>query len=627
MPACRHGRLHAVNSDRFTLLDVSAVAAIFALPVAAGVISISLRTPLGRRLVALPSDERWHEAPTPLTGGFGIIAGLAAGAAAAVATGAIEPSSELYGILGGCMILFVAGLADDAFSLRPIVKIAAQVAAVAVVLASGMRVEIVDNDALGLAIALVWFVGMTNAFNLLDNMDALAATLAVVAATFFAIDALAVHENPTVAALSLSLLFACLGFLPFNVGRRGPSAVFMGDSGSQVVGFALAAFGIASTWAVAGSTFASILVPIVVLGVPILDTGLVAVMRLWEGRPILRGGRDHTSHRLVYRGLSESTAVAVLTAIAVALGATSLAYGLLDNSGLALVGVLVTFVLLVQFVSYLAEVERSPYAAEAIAERPLLLRIVVSPRRLVEVLLDFALVCAAFVGAYLLQVGPNGTSFERDLLVLSLPAVVAARYLGFILFGLYRRVWRYAGARDGAAIVGAVGASEIAAMAPVLALNELGHFPLSVFLVDFLLCSLLVGGARFAEHAFGGLLPSLIERSHVHRTLIVGAGRGGRSLLRELRETPGQQVVGFVDDDPALRGRRLQGSPVIGGCAAIERVLARTRPDAVLVTIPDAPLDRLDAIVRACKDAGVICRFVRRQLDLEPGAVLGAVVE
>jgi len=606
---------------------VSAVAATIALPTAAAVILLSLRTALGRRLVAEPTGDRWHEIPTPITGGFGIFGGLLAGSALAVATGAIEPSSELWGILGGCAILFVAGVIDDARSLGPVTKIGAQLAATAVVLAGGVRVEIVDNEALGLVIAVVWFVGMTNAFNLLDNMDALAATLAAIAAGFFAFDAIFVHDNPMVAALSLSLLFACLGFLPFNLGRRRPSAVFMGDSGSQVVGFALAAFGLASSWTVAGSTFASILVPIVVLGVPIIDTGLVAITRFRAGRPIHHGGRDHTSHRLVYRGLSEMSAVAVLATIAAALGATSIAYGVLDSSGLALVGVLVTFVLLVQFVSYLAEAERDPVAAHALAERPLALRIFVSPRRLLEVLLDFALVSAAFVGAYALQVGPNGTEFERKLLMLSLPAVVAARYLGFILFGIYRRVWHYAGARDGAAIVGAVAVSEVAAMAPVLAMNEFGHFPLSVFLVDFLLCSVLIGAARFAEHALGGVLGSLHERSRIERTLIVGAGRGGRSLLRELRETPGQHVVGFVDDDPRLRGRRLQGTPVVGGCAAIELVLARTRPDAVFVTIPDAPLDRLDAIVQACHERDVPCRFVRRHVDLLPEVVLGAVTE
>ena len=106
--------------------------------------------------------------------------------------------------------------------------------------------------------------------------------------------------------------------------------------------------------------------------------------------------------------------------------------------------------------------------------------------------------------------------------------------------------------------------------------------------------------------------------------LIVGAGRSGRSLLRELRETPGERVVGFVDDDPRLHRRRLLGVPVRGGTLDIERILATAQPDTVLVTIPQAPADRLDAVVRACAAAAVPCRFVRRETDLDPLVVLGA---
>jgi FlaA1/EpsC-like NDP-sugar epimerase len=109
--------------------------------------------------------------------------------------------------------------------------------------------------------------------------------------------------------------------------------------------------------------------------------------------------------------------------------------------------------------------------------------------------------------------------------------------------------------------------------------------------------------------------------------VIVGAGRAGRSLLRELRETPGQQVVAFVDDDLKLRGRRLQGVPVLGGSESMQSVLGAARPDTVLVTIPTAPRERLDSIVRQCAAAGVPCRFVRRDVDLDPHTVLGAAVK
>src|SRR6266480_96170 len=139
-------------------------------------------------------------------------------------------------------------------------------------------------------------------------MDGLAATLAAIACAFFAIDAYTVHPSHFVAVLSLGICFACLGFLPFNLRLRRPAAVFMGDSGAQVLGFALASLGLASSWTVAGSTVATLLLPVIVLAVPILDTTLVTIVRLLEGRPVYQGGRDHTSHRLVYQGLSEKRA-------------------------------------------------------------------------------------------------------------------------------------------------------------------------------------------------------------------------------------------------------------------------------------------------------------------------------
>jgi UDP-GlcNAc:undecaprenyl-phosphate/decaprenyl-phosphate GlcNAc-1-phosphate transferase len=598
---------------------MSAVAALPALPAAALAIILALRSPLVGRLTRAPGGERWRTETTPLIGGFGIFLGLLAGVATGLVTGAIEPSSELLGILAGCGVLFAAGLADDLLSLGPVAKIAAQIAATAIVLASGLSVELVENGALALVIAVIWLIGMTNAFNLLDNMDGLAATLAAIACGFFAIDAVTVHPSDTVLVLSLSLGLGCLGFLPFNIRPGRPAAVFMGDSGSQVIGFALAALGLYASWNVAGTTVATLLLPILILAVPILDTALVTVVRLLEGRPIAQGGRDHTSHRIVYRGLSERRALVLLAVISAALGATSLAYNVLDNARVAMVGVLLTFAGLVQFASFLADVERAPRAATSRLRSTL----VFHRRRLIEMLVDFALISAAFTLAYLLRLDGSGTVNQRHLFTVSLPVLLAARYAAFIPFGLYRGVWRYAGASDAARVVLAVAISEALAVAYLSATREFGDFPLDIFLIDGLLCIILIGASRFAERALERAFGSLRARGDRRRTVIVGAGRAGRSLLRELRETPGEHVVGFVDDDQRLRGRRLQGVPVLGGSESMERVLGAARPDAVLVTIPAAPRDRLDSIVNACAAAGVLCRFVRREIDLDPHAVLG----
>jgi UDP-GlcNAc:undecaprenyl-phosphate/decaprenyl-phosphate GlcNAc-1-phosphate transferase len=604
---------------------VKVLAAIAAGPAAAAAIWLLLRTRLAPRLGAKPRADRWHDRTTPMVGGIGIFAGILVGFWVAVAVDAAPASRELLAILGGCAILFVAGLLDDLFSLGPLPKLAAQLAAAGLVIGNGLTISgLISNDLLAGTVALIWLVGVTNAFNLLDNMDGLAATLAGIAAVFFAIDAVTVHPNDAVLALSVAIAVACLGFLPFNLRPRRSAAVFMGDSGSQVLGFALAALGLTASWKVAGTTVATLLLPILVLAVPILDTTLVTLVRLLDGRPVYQGGRDHTSHRLVYHGLSEKRAVVLLAVISAALGTTSLFYAVLDNAWVTLIGVLLTFALLVQFASVLSDVERAP---GYMRDRGWLRTFVANPRRLVESLVDFAIITASFAAAYYLRIQGSGTDYQRHIFLVSLAILLAVRYAAFIPFGLYRGVWRYAGARDAASVVGAVVISEVVAYLILDATQAWGAFPRSIFIIDALVCTLLVGISRFWERGFVRAVSSLTGRGERRRTLIVGAGRGGRSLLRELRETPGEQVVGFVDDDPRLLRRRLQGVPVLGGLTEIESTLARAKPDTVLVTIPDAPRERLGLVIDACTLADVPCRFVRRETDLDPRVALGATVD
>jgi UDP-GlcNAc:undecaprenyl-phosphate GlcNAc-1-phosphate transferase len=601
-----------------------ALAALVALPASVLTIWGLLQTPAARQVVAAPRADRWHTRSTPLLGGSGIVAGLLAAAGVALAAGLIPASRELGGILGGCAILYLAGLWDDVHRLPPLAKIGAQLGASALVLAAGVRVEIVSNDVAATALGVLWLVGMTNAFNLLDNMDGLAATLAAIACAFFAIDAYTVHPSHLVAVLALGVCFACLGFLPYNLRLRRPAAVFMGDSGSQVLGFALAALGLASSWNVAGSTVATLLLPVLVLAVPILDTTLVTVVRLLEGRPVTRGGRDHTSHRLVYQGLSDKRAVVLLGVVSAALGLTSLAYKVLDDTRITLAGVLITFAFLLQFGSYLADVNHPPAPEGATS---FLRSLLVHRRRLIEVLVDFALITASFTIAYIIRVEGTGTVWQRHIFNLSLPAILVARYVVFFAFGLYRGVWRYAGARDAGSIFSAVVLSEAAAFVFMWLTITWNGFPRGTYLIDALLCTMLIGASRFWERGVAHALRTLVARGAQRRTLIVGAGQSGRSLLRELRETPGERVLGFVDDDVALRGRRIQAVPVVGTLDQIGWLLGRLAPDAVLVTIPEAPRESLDAVVEACSRADIVCRFVRRQIDLDPSAVLGAAVE
>ena len=205
-------------------------------------------------------------------------------------------------------------------------------------------------------------------------------------------------------------------------------------------------------------------------------------------------------------------------------------------------------------------------------------KILLSPRRLVEVVVDFALISASFTIAYLLFVDGSGTDYQKHIFLVSLPAILAARYLCFIPAGLYSGVWRFAGAREAAAIIVAVIVSEGLAYGIVwFTSRPFGDFPQRIYVLDALIAIVLVGGSRFAERVLFRAHATFRDR-HDRRTLLVGAGRSGRSLLRELRETPGEHVVGFVDDDRRLRGRRMQGVPVLGSLREIDRVLASRSP-------------------------------------------------
>jgi UDP-GlcNAc:undecaprenyl-phosphate GlcNAc-1-phosphate transferase len=562
----------------------------------------------------MPAESRWRAAATPLVGGIGIYAGISAGIWAAVLAGPLTATTQLLGIYAGASLLFLAGLADDLWSLSPVPKLLAQITAAALVLATGTRVEIVHLWWIAVPLGLVWIVGMTNAFNLLDNMDGLAASLAVIAALFFASDAWLQHEPRLVLVVSVALGAALLGFLPFNLRPGSRAVAWMGDSGSQLIGFTLASLGLASSYTVATSTVATLVLPVLILAVPILDTTLVTIVRLLEGRPVSQGGRDHSSHRLVQLGVSETGAVVLLALVSAALGATSLAYEAFGNGRAAAIGVLATFALLVQFGSFLADVGRDRGATTK--------RSYVYTRRLAEVVVDGALISASFLAAYLLRFDGIGTPNQRHYFLLTLPVLLFARYIALLVLGMYAGVWRYASARDAARAFTAVAISEVVAVGVItITQGPLGDFSRSVFVIDVLICSLAIVGARFAERVIVQLV-ELARRDDVRRVLIVGAGRTGRSLLRELRETPGERVVGFVDDAPSLRGRRLNGTKVVATVGGIEHALERHQPDIVFVTIPGAPRARLDAVVAACAAREVDCRFVRREADLDPNVIL-----
>lgn len=289
------------------------------------------------------------EAPrrVPNTGGIALFAAIAGPLAAVVALAALTPQvfptsalgtlsyvtqkAELAAVLlASLLLLHIVGVIDDRKPLRAWPKLVLQVLpAIAVPLWTDTRLlTLLDTQVggpwLSILITVAWFIVVTNAINFLDNMDGLSAGLSAIAAAAMLV--ITIEKRQWLIAGCLALLIgACLGFLLFNAPRRSGARLFMGDSGSLVLGFVLAFASVRITYfdpsTPQGSHAHAVLMPLVVLAVPIYDFTVITLVRLWNGKSPLVGDLNHASHRLVRRGLSRQKAVYVLWACGVLTGA------------------------------------------------------------------------------------------------------------------------------------------------------------------------------------------------------------------------------------------------------------------------------------------------------------------
>lgn len=317
---------------------------------------VTLALPLGGTMLLLPRIMRWahergfldqpggrkqHEAPIPRLGGIAffvsftltvligyVVAPYVTGMAgvraafpsvAAALSAAHDVKLPLFGLLAGALVMFTVGLIDDLMGERlPVgVKFGGQCLAAAIPVACGIQVEFTGIAPVNVILSFLWILGISNAFNLLDNMDGLSAGIAVSSAFIFFLNAVALGEIFLCLILA-AFMGSLLGFLRFNL---HPAKVFMGDGGALFIGFMLSSLTILEHYvSPASSTLFPVLMPVLVLAVPLIDTLSVIVIRLRESRPIYRGDRCHLSHRLVALGLRKPQAVKFLFLMTLALG-------------------------------------------------------------------------------------------------------------------------------------------------------------------------------------------------------------------------------------------------------------------------------------------------------------------
>jgi UDP-GlcNAc:undecaprenyl-phosphate GlcNAc-1-phosphate transferase len=510
-------------------------------------------------------------------GGFGVVA---------LDPGPVAAWMPWAAVLLAALAMFVVGMLDDRLQLSPLAKLVASLAigAFLVFALAGAEPEGALPSGYTL-VATIWFAGLCHAFNLLDNMDGLAAGVALIAAAFLAF-LLGDLLGPAMVLLLTGLAGALLGFLYWN---RPTARLFMGDSGSLFIGALLAAASLVPVFHTRVALTSPAVPMALILVVPLFDTAFVLVLRRLAGRSATKGGTDHVSHRLVSLGFSERSAVRILYLLGLIGG--SVAALLVSWNGLepelpvlALFAVILTLlgIYLARVPAYNAEdfvaLQKSSFAP--------FLKDLAFKWHAGQVMLDLVLITVCYYTAYRLRF--QGEDLDNFLMYFtaSLPIVLGCKLAALYGSGLYRRSWETFGLRDVAAVVRGVGIGSLLAVAAAFYLYREEGSSRWVFVLDALLLTVAIIGTRVSFRIMSLVAATRSKRSR--RVLVYGAGSFGQLLVREMRANTAWNMnpVVFIDDDPAKVHRWIVGVPVRGALDHLETTMRRYGVDEVVLSSP-----------------------------------------
>lgn len=614
------------------------VVSIAAPAVIAAVLSFLL-TPVARWLagavgaVDMPDARKIHRSPMPRLGGLAVLCAFALVLVAARARwlpSVIDLPEALWtGVALGVIPVAAISFLDDVRGVRARWKALVHVGAALIAVKAGVVLnpeihfmgEPIRIGLLAVPLSILWIVGVTNAFNLVDGLDGLSAGLALISSVSLSVAFLMAGER-AVAGAVLVLAGALVGFLPYNL---YPAKIFLGDTGAAAVGFILACFALKG-----GSTlsagFATVL-PILVLGVPVAET-LISIARRLLGRlgkqksGVFDADRDHIHHRLLGIGLDHRRAVYVMYGVGASLAAIGLISLFVTARQAAL---LMVALLLAAFIG----IKRLGYDEFAFVRRGLVLRVYEAPvvkTSLFAVFFDMVLVGASYYIA-------RGLKFEiwtlkyPSLETTTLVALLLLLSVGtFFAFGLYRSTWSLASLDAMVRCAAAAGTSAFLAWGLAPRFTD-GKASATLFGIYALVVSGMVCGSRISYR----LLQHQAWKASVEGEpiLIYGAGQGGAASLRELRSNPEWRMrpVGFVDDDPSLQGRLVSGMLVVGTIEDLESLLMRYEARGLAVASRKIPLEKLRAARAICKNLAIPVyrfdmRFNTEDSDIDDGGRL-----
>ncbi len=613
--------------------------ALFLIPLALSLGITPLVISYAKRIGAIdqPNERKVHKNPVPRLGGVAIYVSFFVTLAIALYldSGAgtfagMTPHTGLMLVISLTMVLLI-GIWDDLYQLSPGKKLIGQVVAGTVVYFAGFKISAITHpfspDLLSLGYldypaTLLWVVGITNAINLIDGLDGLAGGVAVIVSlTMFAIASL--KGDVTTAMMALMLAGSILGFLRYNFnGAR----IFLGDSGSLFIGFLLAILSIRSS--TKGSTAFSIMVPMLALGLPIMDTLLSMTRRLLRsivpqekqsqtifGRLVgmFLPDRGHIHHRLIDRGLSHRNVVLLLYMVSCAFGLGAFAVTITNNFGASLI--LVT-VAIATFIG----VSQLRYKEMAVLRNGTLLPMYEWPlmnSTLFHGFLDVAFIVAAFLLSLTLSDHPTHLDAVQRPFYVTLSLICGVQLLVFYLVGMYKSTFRQMGIGDLLKLLKTV---TIAVFATFVLLevvpNEFRPISLVLVALDFYFLLSFVVGARVSY-----LVLHYFSRNEQlrdgKRILVYGADAKGLMMVQQILQENARMFnpVGFLDDDPQLEGKKMNGYPIYGGHWKLARLLNTLKIDEIHIASEDVKPEALRRLMSISREKGVIVRSLKLQLE------------
>ncbi len=535
--------------------------------------------------------DLWHSEPTPISGGLGLaVAGLLA--------------QLLLGFSPTAMTLWLSafaflalGLWDDLRPLTPKMKLLTQFLVASGIVSLGVVLDISPRW-LAVACSVFWIVAVVNAFNLLDNMDGVAAGVAAVVGTATGAAAFLLGR-PEVGACAILLGGAALGFLRLNA---PPARIFMGDCGSMFLGGFLAVTTLSLSHSLISRSMWMLVAAGLLLYVPLLNLAFITIVRRFEGIPISRGAADHFNYRLLALGISHRRVMYISCVLATLAGGSAIV-ALSARQPVWPVTVALAFVLTLYIALFLSGADVSEYRKSFVPHegngRPSLLRRV--PLRAFLYLIDLTLIPAIYYSAYLIRFESGMPAYQWDNFLATFPFLLLYRFLAVRLLGLYYFHWLYAGVNEMIKVLVAVLTSSMM-LVTTAAFLQVPGLSRGVVVLDAALGILALGYSRIGLRLLQHFVLTASTENKTRRALILGAGDAGEIMLRECRSNTGLRlwVRGFLDDDERKHGIHIHGVSVQGPLDKVAELVPKLRIDVVIIAIPSLAPARLREIERLC---------------------------